>query len=90
MKIAFTGSHSTGKTTLLNDAKPILTAKGLSYVTEVARHIIQRGYPLNMDANVEIKDEFGVQRQIATKTRPSISFSMCAVPLLTPSHTATP
>lgn len=53
MKIAFTGSHGTGKTTLLNDAKPILAPRGMSYVTEVARRIIQRGYPLNMDANVD-------------------------------------
>ena len=53
MKIAFTGSHGTGKTTLLNDVKPILASRGLSYVTEVARRIIQRGYPLNMDANVD-------------------------------------
>lgn len=53
MKIAFTGSHSTGKTTLLNDAILRLKNKRLSYITEIARNIINRGYPLNMDANID-------------------------------------
>jgi len=70
MKIAFTGSHGTGKTTLLNDAKPILVPRGLSYVTEVARHIIQRGYPLNMDANVDsyihyINDQLNAEKAMS-------------------------
>ncbi len=44
MKIAFTGSHSTGKTTLLND---LITYFGddinIKCITEVARKIIHKG-----------------------------------------------
>ncbi len=53
MKIAFTGSHCTGKTTLLNQMKIIFQNADFQYVTEVARGIINRGYPLNMDANMD-------------------------------------
>ena len=54
MRIAFTGSHCTGKTTLLND---IINYCGqdikINSITEVARKIIDKGYPLNQDANVD-------------------------------------
>ncbi|MBR3602249.1 MAG: ATP-binding protein [Lachnospiraceae bacterium] len=54
MKIAFTGTHCTGKTTLLKDIEEILADKlKIHSVTEVARKIIEKGYPLNMDATVE-------------------------------------
>lgn len=54
VKIAFTGAHCTGKTTLLNDIESSLSGKTiLKSVTEVARRIIERGYPLNMDATVD-------------------------------------
>lgn len=51
MKIAFTGTHSTGKTTLLNDFNNVIIKDCVVHsVTEVAREIINKGYPLNMDA----------------------------------------
>lgn len=54
LKLAFTGSHSTGKTTLLSDIRSELENEiKVNYITEVARGIIRRGYPLNMDANVD-------------------------------------
>lgn len=54
MKIAFTGAHSTGKTTLLNDLSEALAGKlEVHTVTGIARTIIERGYPLSMDANAE-------------------------------------
>lgn len=54
MKIAFTGTHSTGKTTLLNDIEKMLDGKlRLHSVTEIARGIIEKGYPLGMDANID-------------------------------------
>lgn len=54
VKIAFTGSHCTGKTTLLNDVESILSNKiVVNSVTEVARKIIDKGYPLNKDATVD-------------------------------------
>lgn len=51
MKIAFTGSHSTGKTTLLES----LISKGLNIyaITEVARTIIKKGFPLGEDAIID-------------------------------------
>ena len=54
LNLAFTGSHSTGKTTLLNDIREALKNEmQINYITEVARGIIRKGYPLNMDANVD-------------------------------------
>ena len=54
MKIAFTGAHGTGKTTLLKDMEEMLVDKfKVHSVTEVARKIIEKGYPLNMDATVD-------------------------------------
>lgn len=55
MRIAFTGTHCTGKTTLLKDICRRASESNIkiSYVTEVARGIINRGYPLNMDANID-------------------------------------
>ena len=54
MKIAFTGSHSTGKTTLLNDLITYFDDDiNIKCITEVARKIIDKGYPLNQDANVD-------------------------------------
>lgn len=54
LKIAFTGSHCTGKTTLLNDIKNALPSEIIvNSVTEVARKIIEKGYPLNMDATID-------------------------------------
>lgn len=54
VNIAFTGAHGTGKTTLLNDIESSLSGRIiLKSVTEVARKIIEKGYPLNMDATVD-------------------------------------
>jgi len=54
MKIAFTGAHCTGKTTLLKDIEEMFVDKfKVHSVTEVARKIIEKGYPLNMDATVD-------------------------------------
>lgn len=70
MKIAFAGSHCTGKTTLLNQIREYMSDdEGFKYVTEVARKIIQRGYPLNMEANVDsyvnyINDQLIAEREM--------------------------
>lgn len=54
MRIAFTGTHCTGKTTLLNDIEKVFAGKlEIHSVTEVARKIIEKGYPLNMDATTD-------------------------------------
>ena len=54
MNIAFTGAHCTGKTTLLKDIEEMLVGKfKVHSATEVARKIIEKGYPLNMDATIE-------------------------------------
>jgi len=61
MNIAFTGTHLTGKTTLLNDFSKHIASVGedshlhgcsFDYITGIARRIIKRGFPLNKDGNV--------------------------------------
>lgn len=55
MRIAFTGAHCTGKTTMLKDICQMAVKESLEigYISEVARRIINKGYPLNMDANID-------------------------------------
>jgi len=62
MKIAFTGTHITGKTTLLEDFKKLLSSvdnthplkdKSFGYISGIARNIISRGFPLNKDGNMD-------------------------------------
>ena len=51
MKLAFTGSHSTGKTTLIQEIiKEAPNTASIKCVTEIARKIIRRGYLLNNEA----------------------------------------
>lgn len=70
MKIAFTGSHSTGKTTLIKEVEKSLPhTLTIKCVTEVARRIIERGCPLNNDATVTsyihyINDQLTEERDI--------------------------
>lgn len=52
MKIAFTGSHSTGKTTLLGEIAKKTNLK-IYHIAEIARNIIKRGFPLSQDATVD-------------------------------------
>ena len=57
MKIAFTGTHITGKTTLLRDYESYISNKteqniSFGYISGIARAIIERGFPLNKDGNV--------------------------------------
>lgn len=56
MVVAFTGTHVTGKTTLLNDYLDYCASKNsdktIGYITGIARNIIARGFPLNKDGNV--------------------------------------
>lgn len=54
MKLAFTGTHSTGKTTLVREISHSISARYTQkYVTEVARKIIGRGYSLGDKATEE-------------------------------------
>ncbi len=56
MKLAFTGTHSTGKTTLVKEIESSISdSVKIKCVTEVARKIICRGYPLN---NLATKDSY--------------------------------
>ncbi len=70
MRIAFTGSHCTGKTTLLNQIeKYIPQACNYKSVSEVARNIIKRGYPLNAEANEDsyihyIRDQLIAEKEM--------------------------
>lgn len=51
MNLAFCGTHSTGKTTLLNELVNTCEKK-LFTITEVARKVITSGYPMGKDANI--------------------------------------
>ena len=56
MRVSITGSHSTGKTTLLGAVRELLDEGGTSTVGligEVARRVIAMGFPLNQDATVD-------------------------------------
>lgn len=62
MKIAFTGTHITGKTTLLKDFEQLMDysninnpfiGKSFGYISGIARSILSRGFPLNKDGNVD-------------------------------------
>lgn len=73
MKIAFTGTHVTGKTTLLNDyvthIASVTNTKSVGFITGIARGIIARGFPLNKDGNVDsyinyINDQLNAEKQM--------------------------
>jgi len=70
MKIAFAGTHCTGKTTLLRAIiEKYSKNNSFSYITEVARGIIKKGYPLSAEANTDsyihyINDQLEAERNI--------------------------
>ena len=72
MKIALAGTHCTGKTTLLIQFKEIYhNNSSFGYITEVARKIIEKGYPLNAEANTDsyihyINDQLIAEKNIYT------------------------
>lgn len=51
LKIAFTGSHSTGKTTLIERVEKDYVDK-IYFIKEVARNVIAKGFPFGKDANI--------------------------------------
>lgn len=52
MKIALVGTHSTGKTSLLNEFTS-RTSYRVYVIVETARKIIERGFPMGKDAHVD-------------------------------------
>ncbi len=73
MKIALTGTHVTGKTTLINDYRNYLSATGekrtVGIITGIARGIIARGFPLNKDGNIDsyinyLNDQLNAEKQM--------------------------
>lgn len=73
MVIAFTGTHVTGKTTLLNDYLKYTAStdngRTVGYITGIARSIISRGFPLNKDGNMDsyinyVNDQLNAEKQI--------------------------
>lgn len=53
MNIALTGSHSTGKTTLLNEVVRRNNKYKIVSITETARIVIEKGFPMAKDATVD-------------------------------------
>lgn len=74
MKIAFTGTHVTGKTTLLKDCENYISQElegrySFGYISGIARNIIKRGFPLNKDGNIYsyvnyINDQLEAEKRI--------------------------
>jgi nicotinamide riboside kinase len=55
MKVSITGSHSTGKTTLARAFAKTLSEsneKSVGFINEIARKVIEMGFPLNQDATI--------------------------------------
>lgn len=55
MKVAFIGTHGTGKTTLCYDFAALIKKKGftVSIVSEVSREAVKRGLPINENTTVD-------------------------------------
>lgn len=53
MKICITGSHSTGKTTLINSYVNQHSELGFHVINEKAREVIAKGYKLGKDATID-------------------------------------
>src|SRR5215207_7871441 len=69
MKLAFSGSHSTGKSTLLREIETIHGAKNIVTIKDIARGVIKRGFPLEKNSTVDsfvnyIKDQLRAEREI--------------------------
>ena len=69
MKLAFSGSHSTGKSTLLREIETIHGAKHIVTIKDIARGVIKRGFPLEKNSTVDsfvnyIKDQLRAEREI--------------------------
>ncbi len=58
-RISVSGTHSTGKTTLVNSVVNSIDAKHISVIPEIARFLIDRGFKLNQDIT-----EFGIVNYI--------------------------
>ncbi len=66
MKIAFTGTHSTGKTTLLNELRKEEKFKDYKFFTNVTRDISAMGLPIN--ENGTFNTQKTIMNQIAVNT----------------------
>lgn len=67
MKVAFAGSHSTGKTTLLDEIVRVATLQKVVTIKEIARVVIERGFPLEKNSTTDsfanyIKDQLRAER----------------------------
>lgn len=67
MKIAFTGAHSTGKTTLLREIESRFSYIKASFIRNITRNIIERGFPLAKESNVDsyvnyVRDQLQAER----------------------------
>jgi nicotinamide riboside kinase len=67
LRVAFVGSHSTGKTTLLEYCKQRLAGR-LNVIEDVARRVIKRGFPMGDQAGMDsfsnfIRDQFRAEHE---------------------------
>lgn len=69
-RVAFVGSHSTGKTTLAMHVESVSAGTRVTVLPEVARIVIARGYPLGKDASADayvnyVRDQLEAERVAA-------------------------
>lgn len=57
MIIAFTGAHSTGKTTLLDNLREEPILKGYTFKTEITRSLQKKGLSINEEGNSQTQGE---------------------------------
>ena len=51
MRIAITGSHNTGKTSLINKLYPRIEFEGYDFYQEAVREVYRLGFPFNNESN---------------------------------------
>lgn len=73
MKVAFAGTHGTGKTTLVNELKNIPQLKKYKFFSNFSRKISKEGYNLNNRCDLEGQLKFVDQRLVELKNNNFVS-----------------
>lgn len=64
MVISFSGPHSTGKTTLLNQLRKMQKFKNYKFIDQITRKISSKGLPINEMGNIETQINIMVSHYI--------------------------
>lgn len=80
MWLAFAGSHSTGKSALIDHIVAQLPDRRVKVFRDVARGVIARGFPLGMNSTVDaftnyVRDQLGLERAAAQEPSDALIMS---------------